>query len=405
MTTPSADQDKKPPDPERSEPKEGFVGGSPSAKSIQKRIRNYAKLDSPILLVGETGTGKELVAQQLHRSAPRKAYPFTAVNCAAMSPTLLQSELFGHVRGAFTGASRARAGLFDTAANGTLLLDEIGDMSTDLQAALLRVLETREYRPLGSDTPHPVRCRIITATNRDLQERIEEGAFRQDLFFRISGLTLRLPPLRERLEDIAPLSRHFLRMFHPRPGKCEIASDLQEAFLAHSWPGNVRELRGIIENLCLLFSDLEMYHYSNLAAIIPDWGDRALSTAPQTGTPVRPRSSNKGAIPHGATSGARREASSHPVQTGNRERETPLPGGEGGYVVPPRPQYPMSNLQKLEACFEQHRTLRRKDILIMLGISHTTASLLLRELMNRGTIRKIMPNKSPISHYFVYNEA
>lgn len=384
----------------------GFIGLSPAANSIQERIRHYAKLDPPVLVVGETGTGKELVARQLHGSGPRRAYPFTAVNCAAMSPTLLQSELFGHVRGAFTGATRARAGLFETAANGTLLLDEIGDMTPEVQAAFLRVLETREYRPLGSDTAQPIRCRIITATNRDLWEQIHQGTFRQDLFYRVSGLTLRLPPLRERREDIVPLTIHFLQMFHPRPDSCGIAEDLQNAFLAHTWPGNVRELRAIVENLCLLFADLDVYAYKNLAAILPDWDEPSRAAFPD----APPVPMMLATLPeHPADAPLAPGMGDHSGSTGRDGLE--ISGVQGrmengrGYVVPPRPQHRMSNLEKLEACFEHHQTLTRKDILIMLGISHTTASLLLRELMKQGVIRKVMPNKSPRTHYFEYAQA
>lgn len=387
-----------------------FVGTSRLASTIRERIREYAKLDPPVLLVGETGTGKELVARQLHETGPRKAYPFTAVNCAGISPSLLQSELFGHVRGAFTGATRARAGLFETAANGTLLLDEIGDMPLEMQAVLLRVLETREYCALGSDTPRRVRCRIVTATNRDLLWQIREGTFRQDLFFRISGLTLRLPPLRDRVEDIEALAMHFFRMFHPHPSRCGMSADLLEALKGHAWPGNVRELRGIVENLCLLFADEELYTYAMLVATAPSW--RKLEASPgEGGEEEEPAIRVDGeeedmqeddVPPAGRPFGSGIGVEGGGLLSGNVPAAGSADGSETGYRVPPRPGDGLTHLEKLAACFAHHKRLRRKEIIVMLGISQGTATTLLHKLIGQGVVRKVEPTRSPRTHYFEY---
>lgn len=382
-----------------------FVGSGRLADTIRGRIRDYAKLDPPVLLVGETGTGKELVARQLHETGPRRAYPFTAVNCAGMSPTLLQSELFGHVRGAFTGATRARAGLFETAANGTLLLDEIGDMPLEMQAVFLRVLEMREYRPLGSDAPRRVRCRLVTATNRDLLGQIRAGTFRQDLFFRISGLTLRLPPLREHVEDIEALAMHFFRMFHPHPSRCGISADLLEALEGYAWPGNVRELRGIVENLCLLFADAETYTLEMLLATAPGWLRAA--TPPPRSTPEQPailvEEAEGGWTPTPMVDRARDSAP--PVEgkiAATRSGDVPAPSPSTPYQVPPRPGDGLTHLERLAACFAHHKRLRRKEIIVMLGISHGTATTLLHKLIEQGVVRKVEPTRSPRTHYFEY---
>jgi transcriptional regulator with PAS, ATPase and Fis domain len=197
-----------------------------------------------VLIVGETGTGKELVARALHEESERAAEPFLAVNCGAISESLLESELFGHESGAFTGARRAHRGLFEAAGRGTLLLDEIGDTSPRLQVALLRVLETGEVRPVGSSTSRKVRCRVLAATNADLTGMVGEGRFRKDLYFRLDRIAIRIPPLRERGEDILSLADHFLSEDRHDGHRPTMSEALKAALLAHQWSGNVRELRG-----------------------------------------------------------------------------------------------------------------------------------------------------------------
>jgi DNA-binding NtrC family response regulator len=237
------------------------------SKPIQKAIEISQKVaitDTSVLLTGETGTGKEVFAQAIHQASSRNKQSFVAINCSAFSKELLESEMFGHKAGSFTGATKDHKGFFDEANNGTIFLDEIGEMAIDLQAKLLRVLETGEFFRIGDTKPTKVNIRIIAATNRDLQKEIEQGHFRQDLFYRISVFQIHLPPLRDRIIDIEPLAMHFLNIFARKTNKkIKIASkEFLEALNQHQWNGNIRELKNVIERsviLCdneLLFENL-----------------------------------------------------------------------------------------------------------------------------------------------------
>jgi two-component system, NtrC family, response regulator AtoC len=207
-----------------------------------------------VLVTGETGTGKELVARALHDRGPRKAGPFVGLNCAAVPEPLLEAELFGHVRGAFTDASRARAGLFTRANGGTLFLDEIGELPLALQPKLLRALQERKVRPVGSDDEVPFDARVMTATNRDLESAVDENRFREDLFFRINVIHVGLPPLRARGGDVLLLAQHFVDRYAGQAGKAVsgISAAAAERLLAYAWPGNVRELENCIERAIAL---------------------------------------------------------------------------------------------------------------------------------------------------------
>jgi two-component system response regulator HydG len=202
-----------------------------------------------VLILGETGTGKELVAQAIHANSPRASRPLVAFNCAAFNETLIESELFGHERGAFSGAITLKRGLFEQAHGGTLFLDEIGELNLQLQAKLLRVLESREIRRLGGEKAIPVDFRFITATHRDLRDAVKAAAFRQDLYYRLDVLPIHIPPLRERRRDILPLAEHFLAQFRLKTSRQieGFAGPAQEYLLRYDWPGNVRELRNAIE--------------------------------------------------------------------------------------------------------------------------------------------------------------
>jgi DNA-binding NtrC family response regulator len=220
-----------------------LLGATPGMREVYLRLEKVAPLGEPVLVLGETGTGKELVASEIHRRSGRRG-ELLAVNCAALTPELLESELFGHERGAFTGAMTSRQGLVVEAGKGTLFLDEIGDLALSSQAKLLRVLEERKVRPVGANRWQPVESRIVLATHRDLEEACEEGRFRADLFHRISGLTLRLPPLRERRPDLLLLAQHFLNEYNRTyPGRRFAPSGTFDSLFRYSWPGNVRELR------------------------------------------------------------------------------------------------------------------------------------------------------------------
>jgi DNA-binding NtrC family response regulator len=233
---------------------DNIIGKSSAMQEVFTLIRRLAGSAASVLITGESGTGKELVAKSIHWNSPRKDRPFVAVNCAAIPDALLESELFGHKRGAFTDAHADRPGIFVEAGGGTIFLDEIAELSPALQAKLLRVLQEREIRPLGAARSERVDVRVIAATNRDLSLRLQDGSFRQDLYYRLNVIQLQLPALRHRPEDILPLADHFLSTSAQRAGK-EIRSlheTVRKALLAHGWPGNVRELENVIERAVAL---------------------------------------------------------------------------------------------------------------------------------------------------------
>ncbi len=233
---------------------EKIVGQSRQMKDVFARIQRTAPVDSTVLVLGESGTGKELVAQALHHNSPRKKGPFVAVNCAAVPATLVESELFGHVRGAFTGATDKRVGRFEQADGGTLFVDEIGDFELGLQSKLLRVLETLTITPVGGHEDRKVDVRVIAATSRDLRTMVANGTFREDLFYRLNVVSITLPPLRERPDDLPLLVEHFLKEIseskHCNPKR--IAPEVVRRFQQYRWPGNVRELRNILESMMVL---------------------------------------------------------------------------------------------------------------------------------------------------------
>jgi DNA-binding NtrC family response regulator len=232
---------------------ENIVGSSKPMEAIYRLIEKVAPTDSTVLLSGESGTGKELVARALHYNSPRRERAFCAVNCGALPETLLESELFGHVRGAFTGAHADKVGLFEAAHKGTILLDEIGTTSPAMQMKLLRVLQEREIKRVGSTEVKHIDVRVIAATNENLAERVKQGQFREDLFFRLSVIPIEIPPLRERREDVPLLVRHFLELRRERFGE-QVAIDDEAMFVLESyeWPGNVRELENVIERAATL---------------------------------------------------------------------------------------------------------------------------------------------------------
>ena len=227
-----------------------FVGSSAAMREVQKLIGVAASSDATVLVLGETGTGKELVARAIHRHSERARRPFVAVNCAAIPAELLESELFGHVRGAFTGAVQARTGRFREADGGTLFLDEIGDMTPPMQAKMLRALQDRAITPVGGSAAQHVDVRVIAATHRDLTVLVREQKFREDLFYRLNVLRIELPPLRERGPDILLLAEHFLQRALPESPK-KLSAAAAKALLEHEWPGNVREMENLMRSLSL----------------------------------------------------------------------------------------------------------------------------------------------------------
>jgi two-component system NtrC family response regulator len=231
-------------------PAEEFIARSPRMRELTKTIGRAAASDATVLITGETGTGKEMVARALHRHSARAAGPFVAINCAAIPRELLESELFGHVRGAYTGATSSRVGIFRQADGGTLLLDEIGDMGADLQAKLLRVLAEGAILPVGAERAVEVDVRVLAATHRNLEHYVAEGRFREDLFYRINVVRIEVPPLRERREDVPALADHFLALASDPPKT--LSATARQRLEAYAWPGNVRELRNVIERATIL---------------------------------------------------------------------------------------------------------------------------------------------------------
>jgi len=233
---------------------ESIVGSSPGVRELKQLIDQVAENDATVLITGESGTGKELVARAIHERSARKDQPFVAINCAAMPASLLESELFGHVKGAFTDAKRSRPGLFLQAAGGTLFLDEIGEMPLEMQAKLLRVLQERMVRPVGGDTEVPFEARLVTATNRELEVEIEEKRFREDLFYRINVVHVSVPPLRARQGDVLELAQVFLRRIAERTNKAVegLTPEAAQRLVDYDWPGNVRELENCMERAVAL---------------------------------------------------------------------------------------------------------------------------------------------------------
>jgi DNA-binding NtrC family response regulator len=256
---------------ERIKSRQGFgsmVGHSPEMERLYRIVAKAALSSHPVLILGESGTGKEMVARAIHSSGPIREKPLIPVDCGSLVPTLIESELFGYVKGAFTGASHAKEGLLALAEGGTVFFDEIGELPLDLQSKLLRAIQEKEIRPVGGTKCQAINVRIVAATNRDLEQAVAQGTFRRDLFFRLNVLTLRIPPLRERRQDIALLVAHFLEKACCDTGHEQtLSDDALKAMLAYDWPGNVRELENCLERSCALVSG-PVIHANDLPTVI-----------------------------------------------------------------------------------------------------------------------------------------
>ncbi|HEY6308544.1 MAG TPA: sigma-54 dependent transcriptional regulator [Candidatus Angelobacter sp.] len=237
-----------------------IIGQSPAIEKLKTTIRTVAPTASTVLIYGESGTGKELVARAIHACSPRAAEPFVSINCGAFPETLLESELFGYVKGAFTGANQNKRGLFEVATGGTIFLDEISEMSVSMQVKLLRVLQERSLRPVGGSQETSIDVRVIAATNKDLKQMVADGTFREDLFYRVSVIPIQVPPLRERREDVEMLAIHFLKKYSAAAQKSilRVSAESLAGLRQHPWPGNVRELENTIERAVALETGLEL---------------------------------------------------------------------------------------------------------------------------------------------------
>jgi DNA-binding NtrC family response regulator len=256
----------------------GIVGRAPEMEKLYRIIAKAANSIHPVLILGESGTGKEMVARSIHYSGPFRDKPFIPVDCGSLVPTLIESELFGYVKGAFTGANQSKDGLMAMAEGGTIFLDEVGELPVDLQAKMLRAIQEKEIRPVGSTRRVPINVRILAATNRDLEQAVMQGAFRRDLYFRLNVLSLRIPALRERRQDIPLLIAHFLdRMVRASGQEKVLSDDALKALLGHDWPGNVRELENCLERT-YAFTSGPIIHLTDLPSEIAKLPARELST-------------------------------------------------------------------------------------------------------------------------------
>ena len=368
-----------------------ILGQSKALSELRDAIQRFADLDAPVLITGETGTGKDLAARGLHEAGKRKNAPFTPVNCGSITESLLESELFGHERGAFTGAEKANKGLFEETRGGTILLDEIGDISPRLQATLLRVLETGEIRAVGSAQTRKIDCRIVAATNANLEHLADEGRFRRDLLFRLQRLGLYIPPLRERRDDILVVARHFLDTGREIGAHATISPDLADALRAYDWPGNVRELRNVIERMRLMHSDKLSYTLADLDLKFHAEGARrdvppASPPQPAAAEP-RPEPAVGRGLPPAADATRRTPA----APAADDEIREILQSGNSA----------LRRLERLRDLFRQYEKLTRSEVIRILAVSPNTATKYLKTLCNEGVIRRVTPTASSRTHYFV----
>jgi len=274
---------------------DNIIGASSAMEKLKQTIRTVASTNSTILIYGESGTGKELVARAVHVCSPRATEPFVSVNCGAFPETLLESELFGYVKGAFTGANQNKRGLFEVADQGTIFLDEIGEMTLAMQVKLLRVLQERTVRPVGSATEIPIDVRVIAATNRDLDKQVAENTFREDLYYRLSVIPIRVPGLRERREDIPLLVNHFLKKYAPAAGKsiARVHASALDGLCGYEWPGNVRQLENTVERAVALEMTNELH------VELPVERSKAKAAAAGAGFAGMPETASGAVLPEG----------------------------------------------------------------------------------------------------------
>jgi DNA-binding NtrC family response regulator len=342
-------------------------GVSLAVKSIKEEVKKFAVLDIPILILGETGVGKDIIANAIHEESNRKTEPFIAINCSSIAESLLQSELFGHEAGAYTGAMKAHKGIFQEAGNGTVFLDEIGDISSGLQTALLRVLESGEYRPVGSAKSRQVHCRIIAATNAQLESRVDAGTFRLDLLYRLKRLVIQVPPLRERPVDITYFADYFLNLNKDPSNNAKASQELEKAFLAYSWPGNVRELKNEMEKIRLLHSGKAFYTLED-APFLKEKSKTNIA-AGESFQPQKPKKLKKEMI------------------VSNEE----ILQNSNSYF---------RRIEIIKKLFQQYKNLSRKEICQITGVPDLTIGRDLKNLRDENYILKVEPTKSPRTHYF-----
>ncbi|PCJ62496.1 MAG: hypothetical protein COA79_03020 [Planctomycetota bacterium] len=344
-----------------------IISISPIITQLKEDVLKFSGVDASVLIMGETGTGKELFAKAIHSCGNRKNKPFVSINCAAISTTLVESELFGHVKGAFSGAHQKKYGLFEEAGSGTIFLDEIGELSLDLQASLLRVLESGEIRPVGSTKNKKVTCRIIAATNANLYEMVQNKQFRKDLIYRLEQLEIKIPPLSQRKEDIPLLARSFFNEGRNISEPVFLSDEFEEAIQNKDWPGNIRQLKNFVERLRVLNSEKDTYHYEDLQEI----NDRQKA----------PPKTNE--IPDNKKIPSQIELSDEGIekylaQSSGKEKK----------------------LEKIRALFRKHKILKGFQAGHILSLPTHTISRYMNELCEEKFIKKVNKTKSPRTQYF-----
>ena len=367
-----------------------LLGRSRVMQEIRETIEHYADLDAPVVITGETGTGKDIIARALHQESSRSKKPFVAINCGTITESLLESELFGHEKGSFTGASRHNRGLFEEAGGGTIFLDEIGEVSPRLQVALLRVLETGEIRAIGSSRSRTIKCRVIAATHANLHQRIEQGLFRQDLMYRLERLLIHIPPLRERPDDIMLLVRHFIDIGREVGTRCTVNKAFVDTVRRYEWPGNVRELRNVIERMRLTHSD--KLHYTEKDLDIRRAKDSSSRTGETRPAPLLPR-------PQPAT---RPETVTTQPRTDDQQTNRPMTNDQqtniAEFIKSGNSQ--LRRTERIKDLFNQHKRLTRAEIVHIIGVSPNTATKYLKNLCAEEFIQRIEPTASTRTHYF-----
>lgn len=351
--------------------KDNLIGSSKVMSDLKAEINKFSKIETTILITGETGVGKEEVARQLHDLSSIPEEPFLVINCGAISDSLLHSELFGHRKGSFTGAIKDHVGIFEAAGAGTVLLDEIGEISERTQVALLRVLETKEVKSLGSNRPEKIKCKVLAATNKNLKELVGEGLYREDLYYRLNRLEINVPALRERGNDIIILAEHFLKIDRMDDKQPQLSDELKESLSEHSWPGNVRQLKNEVDKL-------RMIHSEKLYYDIEDFDQKAIVQ----------------------TIKKEDKKESKSLSDGFKPKHADLTIKENMQDVIDQERTPLRRLEILKELFEEHNHLTRGEIIKLLKMSPGTITTDLKKLMIENIIEKIKPTLSPRTHYF-----
>lgn len=355
-----------------------LIGNSTSILQVKKLVKKFASLKEPVLVTGETGTGKELIAKAIHEEGSNAKEPFLAINCGSLTDSLLQSELFGYEAGAFTGALKERKGIFEAAGKGTVFLDEFGDISTKLQTSLLRVLESNEIRSIGGTTTKKIECKILIASNTNLQLAVEEKKFREDLYFRLARFDIKLPPLRERIEDIPLLIEHFLNQNRTGSEKAsKVTNELLDALMKYRWPANIRELKNETERLKILHADKEKLKFEDFD-FEHLWGVK------------------KKVINVDALTNLLPEIIKNNIPNNNHENQIAMILEKGSKVT--------QRHKQLQQLFQQYKKLTRSQIMAILHVSAGTATSDLKNLCEQKIIERVCPSHSKKSDYFIWLE-